>query len=157
MDYSNIQKSDLLVLNYIRGNTFGGLVRLGPAEAGAEYELHNSTITPFKQYRYFLNVQKRMNKVLLAFYSNYRDYYLTDEDLTRKYADVSGRFACDLSRRSKLSLLGSYRKQVGTGIDLDLLTATLEFRTRFHRLHLAAGMDLYFRDYLGDDTNYYGA
>ena len=157
MDYSNIEKSDLLVLNYIRGNTFGGLVRVGPAELGAEYELRNSTITPFKQYRCFLNVQKRLNKVLLALYGNYRNYYLIDEELSRNYADVSARCAYEFSRKSKFSLLGSYRKQVGTGIDLDLLTATLEFKTRFHMLHLAAGMDFYLRDYLGDDTNYYGA
>jgi len=67
MDYKNIEKSDLLILNYIRGNTYGGKVNFWNTEMGAEYEDHNSTITPFKMTRYFVNIQNRLSGLTSLF------------------------------------------------------------------------------------------
>lgn len=156
-DYRDVVKSDLLVLNYIRQNTVGGILRFWIAELGAEYEVHNSTITPYKQVRYFLNIQERFGKVVLSVNGNYRNYYMLDDELTRIYTDVSGRATYEFTSSTRISLLSSYRKQIGAGIDLDLLTASLEFKTRFRKLYVSTGLDLYQRDYIGDITNYYGA
>ncbi|MEN8157870.1 MAG: hypothetical protein ABFS10_13045 [Bacteroidota bacterium] len=155
VDYRNVEKSDLLVLNYIKRNTVGGKVNIKFVELGAEYEYQNSTITPYKMMRYFVNLQKRIEKVVLSLNGNIRDYDMVDEHINRKYSDLSGKAAYEFNPTTKIDLMLGYRHQKGPGIDLDLLTASSEFKTRYRQLHLTAGINLYRRNYLGDEYNYY--
>ncbi|MEN8250877.1 MAG: hypothetical protein ABFS32_18235 [Bacteroidota bacterium] len=157
MNYKNVEKSDLLVLNYIKRNTYGGKLYYRNAELGVEYEYQNSTITPFKLMRYYLNFQKRFNKIILSLNGNFRDYDMLDEEINRKYSDLSGKAAYEFRPGTKLDLLLGYRHQAGPGIDLDLLTASTEFKTAYRKLYLTLGLSLYLRDYLEDITNYYSA
>lgn len=156
MDYRNVEKSELLVLNYIKHNTFGARINIWFTELGAEYEYHNSTITPYKLMRYYVNVQKRIEKIVLSVNGNIRDYDMLDENINRKYSDLSGKAGYLFSPRTKLDFMVGYRKQIGPGIDLDLLTASSEFTTSIRQLYLTAGVNLYRRNYLGDEINYYG-
>ena len=57
----------------------------------------------------------------------------------------------------KLSLEGGYLNQRGANIDLDLLTSRAEFRTRFNKLHLRIGLELYRRLYQDSDFAFNGA
>lgn len=155
MNYKNVEKSDLLVLNYIKRNTLGGRIHIWDAEIGIEYEDQNSTITPYKLMRYYLNFQKRINKFILSVNGNIRDYNMVDENIHRKYSDLSGKAAYEFHPGTKIDLMLGYRHQKGPGIDLDLLTASTEFKTVYRQLYLTAGISVYLRDYLEDITNYY--
>lgn len=157
IDYKNVVKSDLLVLNYIQQNTFGGKVNIKFTELGAEYEDHHSTITPYKLMRYYVNIQKRIKRFILALNGNYRDYDMMDENINRKYSDISGSAAYEFTPRSKLDMNIGYRNQRGPGIDLNLFTARTEFKTVYRQLYVTIGTDLYRRDYLGDVTNFNSA
>lgn len=156
MDYRDIEKSDLLILNYIKGNTLGGKFSIWDAEIGAEYEGHNSTITPFKMMRYYANFQKRLNKISVSLHGNIRNYEMLDEHIDRRYSDLSGNAAYQFNPTTKLDFMIGYRKQIGPGIDLDLFTARTEFKTSYRQLYMTVGVNLYLRDYLSDLTNYYG-
>jgi hypothetical protein len=154
IDYNNVEKSDLLILNYIKQNIFGGRINLWSTELGAEYEDHFSTITPYKMMRYFANFQKRIEKITFSVNGNIRDYNMTDESINRQYSDISGGAIYEFSPQTKLDLNIGYRKQKGPGIDLDLLTARTEFKTIYRRLYMTIGVDLYRRKYLIDDTDF---
>jgi len=155
LDYKNVEKSDLLVLNYIKRNTIGGRINIWDAEFGLEYEDQNSTITPYKLMRYYLNLQKRINKFILSVNGSIRDYNMVDENINRKYSDLSGKAAYAFKPGMKLDLMLGYRHQKGPGIDLDLLTASTELNIIYRQLYLTAGVSTYQRDYLEDITNYY--
>ncbi|MEN8250954.1 MAG: hypothetical protein ABFS32_18625 [Bacteroidota bacterium] len=157
MNYKNVVKSDLLVLNYIKRNTYGGKLSYWNTEVGLEYEYQNSTITPYKLMRYYLNFQKRINKFLLSLNGSIRDYDMLEEDINRKYSDLSGKAGYEIRPGTKVDLLLGYRHQAGPGIDLNLLTASTEFKTNYRKLYLTLGLALYLRDYLGDTTDYYSA
>ncbi|MEN8251001.1 MAG: hypothetical protein ABFS32_18860 [Bacteroidota bacterium] len=157
MDYKNVEKSDLLVLNYMKRNTFGGRINIWFAKLGTEYEYQNSTITPYKLMRYFLIIQKRIGRIILSADGNIRAYDMVEENINRKYSDLSGKAAYEFSSTTKIDFMIGYRHQKGPGIDLDLLTASSEFNTRYRQLYLTAGVNLYRRNYLGDEINYYGA
>ena len=155
-DYKNVEKSDLLILNYIKQNTFGGKIRVKFVELGAEYEDRNSTITPYRLMRYYLNLQKRLKKLILSLNGNIRDYDMVDEFIHRKYSDISGGATYEFTPRIKLNFTLGYRKQRGPGIDLDLLTARTEFDMVYRQLYITFGADLYRRDYLNEITDYNG-
>lgn len=156
MNYRNVVKSELLILNYIKRNTYGGKITIRFVELGTEYEYMNSTITPYKLMRYFLNIQKRFDHILLSLNGNIRDYNMLDENIKRIYSDISGKAVYEFTPTTKLDLMVGYRHQDGPGIDLNLLTASTKFETIYRKLVLTVGLDLYRREYLGDDTNYYG-
>ncbi len=153
-DFINVEKSDLLILNYINQNVVGGKINFGISEMGAEYENHNSTITPYKMVRYYVNVQKQINNFVLLLNGNYRNYNIVDENINRKYSDVSGKAIYEFSPRTNLDLMFGYRIQKGPGIDLDILTARSEFRTRYRQLYLKLGASLYSRKLVKSENIY---
>ncbi len=154
MDYNNIEKSELLILNYINQNIYGSRIKVGFVEIGAEYEDYNSTVNPFKMMRYFLNIQKRIKRFTFSANGNIRDYDMVDEDIRRKYSDLSGSAAYQFNATTKLDFIMSYRQQRGPEIDLDLFRAGSEFTTVIRQIYITAGVDFYRRNYLGDDTDY---
>jgi len=154
LDYKNVEKSDLLLLNYIKQNTFGGKITVKFIELGAELENRNSTITPYKVIRYYLKINKRVEKFTLLLNGNIRNFNMLRENIIRKYYDISGGIVYAFSPQTKLSLKVGYRKQQGPGINLDLLTALSQFTTVYRKLYFTVGVDLYQRDYL-DQLKYY--
>jgi len=157
LGYRNVEKTDLLVLNYIEQNTFGAKLDFGISQLGAEYEDHNSTITPYKLMHYYLNFQKRIKKFTMSANGNYNDYDMVDEAIRRQYFDVSGGAAYEFTANTKLDVDAGYRKQIGPGIDLDLLRLRTEFKVVIRQLYLNIGADLYRRVYLGERTNFNSA
>jgi hypothetical protein len=154
LDYKNVEKSDLLILNYIEQNTFGGKINIKFTELGAEYEDHNSTITPYKLMRYYLNIQKRIKKFILSVNGNYRDYNMVDESINRMYYDVSGSAGYEFGPNTRLEMNIGYRKQRGPGIDLNLFTGQTEIKTNIRMIYITLGANLYRRNYLGDTMDF---
>ncbi len=114
----------------------------------------NSTITPYKMVRYYVNVQKKINNFVLLLNGNYRNYNIVDENINRKYSDISGKAIYEFSSRTKLDLMFGYRIQKGPGIDLDLLTARSEFKTSYRQLYLKLGASLYSRKLVKSENIY---
>jgi hypothetical protein len=156
-DFQNLENTEFLTLNYLRQNVYGARVEYKFASAGAEYESYNSTIIPYRLMRYFILLQGNIKtKVLYSLNANYRMYKMLDDNTMQKYADLAGNVTYITTPQSKITLEIGYRKQVGQGIDLNLLTARAEFTANYRKLYLKAGAEVYKRLYLNDNINFFG-
>jgi outer membrane receptor for ferrienterochelin and colicin len=107
--------------------------------------------------RYYAQVQGSLwNKLSLALNANRRDYRMMNEANDQIYIDVNGRIGYMFTPQTNLSFEVGYRKQVGQGIDLDLLTARGEFTTSYRRIMVKIGVEMYKRDYLQENTSLMG-
>lgn len=157
LDYSDLVFTDCITLNYLHQNLFGSKLNFGLINFGAEYDAYNSTIVPYKMTHYFINLQKNIKeKFLFAFSGNFQDYKLTEENVRQKFADATGMISYNITPTTKLSIDLTYRKQVGTGIDLDMYTAKCDISKRFRKLYLNLGTELYKRDYIGEKIKFRG-
>jgi len=68
---------------------------------------------------------------------------IVEEGIKQKYSNISGNISYNINQKTKLSIQGSYIKQEGEGVDLDLLTSRLTLTTRIRQLFLSAGVELY--------------
>jgi hypothetical protein len=157
-DYQNLKNTEFLTLNYIRQNLAGVRVEYKFASAGAEYESYNSTVIPYRSWRYFFLLQGNCkSRVLYSVNGNYRTYKMLDDNTVQKYADLAGNVSYMLSQQSKITLELSYRRQIGQGINLNLLTARSEFTANYRKLYFKVGVEVYKRLYLNDNINFFGA
>jgi hypothetical protein len=157
-DYQNLENTEFLTLNYLTQNIYGVRVEYKFASVGAEYESYNSTVIPYRLVRYFLLLQGNIKaRFLYSLNANYRDYKMLDDNTLQKYTDVAGNISYLISGQTKVTLELGYRKQVGTGIDLNLLTARSEFTANYRKLYFKAGVEVYKRLYLNDNINFFGA
>ncbi len=156
-NYVNTFNADLLILNYFTQYQYGIRSDIKFITAGIEFDHYNSSIIPYKMVRYYLTAQKSFKeKLLFSINGNFRDYYLTDEDIRQLFTDISAKAVYRIFDLTKTSLEIGYRNQSGTGIDLDLLTAKLEITTQFHQLYATLGFEKYNRNFLGEINNYNG-
>ena len=132
----------------------GGNISLGFTEIGVEYTDNNTTISPYRVMRYYLNAHRQVKRILLSVNCNYRDYNMVEEETHRRYADVTGIAAWQFAPSSKIDLSLGYRQQRGPGVDLDLLTARSELKSQYRKLFVTLGVNLYRRNYMGDITNF---
>jgi len=79
------------------------------------------------------------------------------DQVDQQYSDLSGNIAYMFTPQTKLSVELGYRKQVGVGIDLDLLSLRTEFTANYRQLDFKAGVELYRRDYLNEKVDFFGA
>jgi hypothetical protein len=157
-DFQNMENTEFLTLNYLTQNVFGARVEYKFASAGAEYESYNSTVIPYRLMRYFLVLQGNIkSKLLYSVNANYRDYKMLDDNTVQKYTDLAGNVSYMISQQTKVTLELGYRKQVGQGIDLNLLTARSEFTANYRKLFFKVGVEVYKRLYLNDNINFFGA
>ncbi len=156
-NYLNLEDVDLLILNYFTQYRYGIRTDFKFAAAGVEFDNYDSSIIPYKMTRYYLSAQKSLkNKILMSVNGNIRDYYLLDDDIRQLYADISAKTVYRFYDLTKASLELGYRKQIGTGIDLDLLTARLEISTQFRELYATLGFEKYNKNFLNEINNYGG-
>jgi len=157
IDYMNIEKSDQLILNYTQQNIIGGRIKFRFVEFGTEYISKNSIVSPYTSLRYFININKRVQRLVLSAIGNLRNYQKKNEPTKRQYIDISGKAGYLLSSNSTLSLTVNYQKQRGPGIYLDLYSASAEFKTGFRLFTLSTGVNFYNRFYTSRRINYFGA
>ena len=86
----------------------------------------------------------------------FKDYYLVNEEIDQLFSDLSGKVVYRIVDLTKASLDLGYRKQIGSGIDLNLLTARLEVTSQLRELYLTLGYEKYNRNFLGDINNHNG-
>jgi hypothetical protein len=156
-DYSNIEKSDFVTLNYYTQNVFGMRLTYQMISGGAEYDHYNSEIIPYKLYRYYIRVQGRLyKKFLYTLNGNYRDYKMIQEDVNQKFMDVSARLAYNLNSKSKINVEASYRNQTGREIDLNLFTLRAEYSAIVRQMYFKVGAEMYNRNYLNESVDFMG-
>ncbi|NOX85829.1 MAG: hypothetical protein GXO86_07690 [Chlorobi bacterium] len=158
-DYSFVESSDLLVLNYFYQNLYGIKFKVGFARFGIEYDDYESTIIPYQLIRLNGNMLWRFKqKLLISLVGNLR-YYITIADRRDEtYGDVSARIAYSFTRNIKLNLELSYREQNGYEIGLNYLIAKTELNMVVRKLYITLGLEVYRRNYLNREIlNFNGA
>jgi hypothetical protein len=159
-DYSNLHTTDFVTLNYFTQNLVGCRLDLGLINAGAEYEDYKSSILPYQMLRYYVNFQKSYKeKVTFMLNGNMQDYVMLDEPEPKyqKYTDITGKVVYSFLKHTSLNIDMMYRKQVGRGIDLDLITGKTELISTINFMLIALGMEVYKRNYVGEQINFKGA
>jgi len=158
-NYRNLENTDYITLNYFTQNVAGLRLGFNMISGGAEYEDYKSSILPYRMVRYFLNFQKSIsNRLTMILNGNMQNYTMLNEPESRvqRYIDVTGKVEYIIVRQTKFNLDVMYRKQQGRGINLDLLTARLEFTSVIYQLYVTAGLEIYKRNYIGDKLNFKG-
>ncbi len=158
-DYNNLQQAEYLALNYYLQNLVGGSFNVDFATLGIEYDNYESNIIPYRLIRYYANIHwDYRNKFLLSLVGNINQYKMIADRTNEIYEDISGRFAYSFKPEMKLNLELGYRKQIGYEINLNLLTARTEFTMIIRQIYLTAGLEVYRRYYLDNETiNFNGA
>ncbi|MBI2966494.1 MAG: hypothetical protein HYY40_01605 [Bacteroidetes bacterium] len=157
-DYKNVTETEYQTLNYFTQNTAGSRLDFGIINGGIELEDYKSTLIPYRRIRYFLNIQKKYREnILFTLNGNMQVYHLVNENINQEYSDVAGKIAWTVFKQTKLNFDLMYRKQNGTGIDLDMITAKGEITSVIRQLYLTAGLEWYTRNYIGEKINFKGA
>jgi len=159
-DYSNLQTTDFVTLNYFTQNLVGCRLDFGFINGGAEYEDYKSSILPYRMLRYYVNFQKSYKeKVTFMLDGNMQDYVMLDEPEPnyQKYTDITGKVVYAFMKHTSLNIDMMYRKQVGRGIDLDLITGKTELISTINFMLITLGMEVYKRNYVGEQINFKGA
>jgi len=155
--YYNLHTAEYLTLNYFTQTVFGGRLEYGFASGGVEYENYKSTIIPYRMIRYYVLLQGSYgNKLTFSVNGDMRDYIITLDQKKQTYIDVTGKAGFAFTPKTNISVEFGYRKQIGMGIDLDLLTARGELNTTFREIIIKVGVEMYNRDYLSEATNFMG-
>jgi len=124
---------------------------------GAERDEYNSTIVPYDKIRYFLQMNGKIGKkVLVSFNGDVTDLTLTETDTDQLYSSIFGKLVYQIKPLTKMNFDIGYRKQIGEQIDLDLITAKAEFNTVYRNLYMKVGLEVYMRNYVGEEFNFRG-
>ncbi|NOY37459.1 MAG: hypothetical protein GXO83_07765 [Chlorobi bacterium] len=147
-DYSNIEQTGLITLNYFSQDVWGTRLNFGFLEAGMEYDQYRSNIIPYKLMRYYVNLNGNIkHKLLLSLNGSVRDYLIIEDQINQQYANISGRMAYVFKKQTKASLEFGYLRQRGENLNLDVITAKAELSTSLRQLYLKGGIELYSRRY----------
>lgn len=156
-DFVRLENVDLLILNYLTQYRYGARFDLKFISGGCEYENYQSTIIPYEMMRVFLTGNKYFNeRMLVSLNANLQKYNYQEEEIDHIYADISSKLAYRIMDKTKVGLDLGYRKQIGSGIDLDLFTARLEGTSQIHQLYITLGIEKYTRNFLGETNDYTG-
>ncbi len=125
---------------------------------GFENDEYKTNIIPYRSKRYFLSLSGRSGKdVTYILSGNYRDYYLVDSDETQEFMDVTSRIIYQFLSKTRIEITGSYRKQVGRSLNLELFTGHGEWQTQFRSTWFKLGIEFYRRNYEGETTTFSNA
>jgi hypothetical protein len=158
-NYSNLESTQLITLNYFTQNLAGCRLDFGFINVGAEYENYKSSILPYHMMRYYVNIQKNIGKnLMLMLNGNMQNYVMLDkpEPEHQDYMDMTGKVIYTIYKQTSLNVDLMYRKQTGQNIDLNLFTARSEITSQINLLYLTLGVELYKRDYVGEVINFKG-
>ena len=119
---------------------------------------YESNIIPYKLTRYNLIIQGTINQhILYSFNGTFRDYQMIlVEGEKQQYLNLSANIVYNINRTTKLSLQGSYLDQNGDseGIDLNLLTSRVQVNTKFRKIYITAGIEIYKNEFLNENIDF---
>ncbi len=155
-DYINPVNIDFLTLDFFSKNVYGTRFKYRFISGGIEHDNYRSTIIPYRLTRYYLTLQgSAKQKLFYTINGDLRDYaMIVEEGMKQKYYNISGNISYNFSPKTRLNLEGSYLKQEGEAIDLDLITARLELTTNFRQLFFTAGLELYRSDIFNEKVDF---
>ncbi|NOY48383.1 MAG: hypothetical protein GXO84_09365 [Chlorobi bacterium] len=155
-DYINPENIDFLTLDFFSKNVYGTRFKYRFISGGIEHDNYRSTIIPYRLTRYYLTLQgSAKQKLFYTINGDLRDYaMIVEEGMKQKYYNISGNISYNFSPKTRLNLEGSYLKQEGEAIDLDLITARLELTTNFRQLFFTAGLELYRSDIFNEKVDF---
>ncbi|AMC12034.1 hypothetical protein Lupro_12520 [Lutibacter profundi] len=144
-DFVNPVNIAFLTLDYFNQNVYGTRFNFNFISGGIEKDNYKSTIIPYRLTKYYLILQGNIKeKLFFTFNGDVRDYQMiVEEGIKQKYSNISGNISYNINQKTKLNIEGSYIKQEGEGVDLNLLTSRLTFTTRIRQLFLSTGVELY--------------
>lgn len=152
-DFNNLEQAEYLSLNYYLQNVVGGAFNVDFATVGIEYNNYESNIIPYQLIRYYANLHwEYQNKLLLSLVGNINHYKIIADRKNEIYQDISGRAVYNINPDMKINLELGYRKQIGYEINLNLLTARTEFTMIVRKIYITAGLEVYRRYYLDNET-----
>lgn len=155
--FNNLIFSDFIILDSLRGNTFGGVLNFSFIQGGAEYESHKSTIVPYNLTYYFITINKGFSKkVIVGLNGSYQNFSFTEENIHQLYYNASGIFSYNFNPKIKLNLNIAYRRQKGEQLNLDLLFSTAELSMRFRQISIKTGIEFYKQFYAATNLNFRG-
>ncbi|MDP2068542.1 MAG: hypothetical protein Q8K04_06205 [Lutibacter sp.] len=155
-DFLDPVNVDFFTLDYYTQNVYGGRFNLGFLSGEIEQDNFNSTIIPYRLTRYNLVLQGNIGeRFLYNLNGTVRDYQMIiEEGNKQKYISLSGNIACNISRITNLSLQGSYLKQNGDGIDLNLITSRIQLNTRYRQIFITAGLEVYKNEFYNENLDF---
>jgi len=155
-DFLNPVNVDYFTLDYYTQNVFGGRFNFGFLSGEIAQDNFESTILPYRLTRYNLVLQGNLGQhILYNLNGTIRDYQMIiTEGNKQKYISLSGNIAFNISRLSNISLQGSYLKQDGDGIDLNLITSRIQLKTRYRQLFITAGLELYKNEFYNEQLDF---
>jgi len=155
-DFLNPVNVDHFTFDYYTQNVFGGRFNFGFLSGEIAHDNFESTILPYRLTRYNLVLQGNLGQhILYNLNGTIRDYQMIiTEGNKQKYISLSGNIAFNISRLSNISLQGSYLKQDGDGIDLNLITSRIQLQTRFRKLFITAGLELYKNEFYNEQLDF---
>jgi hypothetical protein len=155
-DYINTENTEFLALNYFNRNVYGSRFRYSFISGGIEHDNFRSTIIPYRLTRFYLNLQGNIKqKIFYTLNGDIINYHMIEEEgKKQKYVNFSGNVSYNFNPKSKLNLEAAYRTQEGEALDLNFLTARLQFKTRFRQLFFTAGVEIYKNELFDEKINY---
>ena len=145
-DYDRLKKTDFLILNYFDQQVVGFKLDYKDLSGGFEYDNMNSTVLPYKLFRYYVNLNRTINsKMMVSVNGNLYDYKMLNNIENFQFFDVSGTAAYHFT--PKVSWINSvtYQKQNGEGVDLNLASFKSEMNVTVHKLFFSVFYNYYDR------------
>lgn len=146
-NYSNLSKTDYLALNYIVQNIMGMKLQFESVTTGIEYDYYNSTIVPYKMFKYYVDFHQNFkNKLTVNIEANIRDYKMLEDSSQNRFYDASGKLTYFIKSLTNVSAYGSYFKQEYSGTDLSVIIFGAELTSVYKKLFFSFGIDFYKRN-----------
>jgi len=155
-DFINPENIEFLTLDYFNQKVYGARINFKFINGGVEQDNFESTIIPYRLTRYYLILQGNFKqKLLFTLNGTARDYQMIiEEGNKQQFYNLTGTVGYFLGKKTKLNILGSYLKQNGEGINLDLLTSRVELSTRFLQIYMKASFELYKSKFYTEQLDY---
>jgi hypothetical protein len=150
--FKSVEAAEFISLNPFDRDLIRGSLRFKFLTVNAEFVDYKALIVPFKQVRYSVKANGAISPRLhVDIYGNLIKRMLINTNTDQVFSDAHGSAKYRLGSKSHISLDFGYRKQIGEQIDLDLLTAKLEFQSTYNSYHFKVGADAYRRLYVGTE------
>lgn len=143
----NFGNEDELGLNTFTKNTYGAYLNYKIYRGGIIYEDYDSTVLPFRLWRYYLNISKSFsNKIRLNVDARIDDYtkYFTEGD-TNKLSTLSSDLAYNLNYRTRLVFNLSYSEQEGDLQNYKLISGRGEIIKKINQLEFSLSIKYFNR------------
>lgn len=152
-DYKNIENINILNVDYYKIAVIGSKVNYKIGESGFEYQDKNSSIFPYKSYKFFANVQKAHKKISTSLNANAQHYLFTGDSTKQTFVNLIGNFRYRIFAGLDAKINAGYRYQNGDNINLEIITLRNDYKWTIRKLSVLVGIEVYRRKYMTYEKN----